>query len=77
MTDLRLVRLAAQATNDIGLSARGDLHALSMAPHVSVRLALSGVGRQEELAPGEIVNRVRARFPDLTPQAVLGPGLFG
>ena len=67
MTDLRLVRLAAQATTDVGLSARGELHSLSMAQHVAVRLALAGVGQQEELSAAEIVKRVRARFPDLPP----------
>lgn len=67
ITDLRLVRLAAQATTDVGLSARGELHSLDMAHHVAVRLALSGVGQEEQLPAAELVDRVRARFPDLPP----------
>ncbi|MCE7001661.1 BREX system serine/threonine kinase PglW [Kibdelosporangium philippinense] len=67
MTDLRLVRLAAQAATDVGLSTRGELHSLGLAQHVAVRLALAGVGHHEKLKPGELVNRVRARFPDLEP----------
>jgi serine/threonine protein kinase len=67
MSDLRLVRLAAQATPDVGLSARGELHSLRLPRHVAVRLALSGVGHQETLGAKEVVARVRARFPDLDP----------
>ncbi|SEP54172.1 BREX system serine/threonine kinase PglW [Amycolatopsis saalfeldensis] len=67
ITDLRLVRLAAQTATDVGLSARGELHSSDMAPHVAVRLALSGVGQREELSPAELIDRVRARFPDLPP----------
>lgn len=65
ITDLRLVRLAAQTATDVGLSARGELHSFDMAPHFAVRLALSGVGQREELSPAELTDRVRARFPDL------------
>lgn len=66
ITDLRLVRLAAQAIADVGLSARGELHSLGMAAHTAVRLALTGVAHAARLAPEELCARVRARFPELS-----------
>lgn len=67
ITDLRLVRLAAQTATEVGLSARGELHSPGMAQYTAVRLALAGVGNHEKLSPEELTDRVRARFPDLLP----------
>lgn len=65
ITDLRLVRLAAQTAPDVALSARGELHPAGMAAHTAVRLALTGVAHNAQLTPEELSARVRARFPDL------------
>lgn len=67
MTDLRLVRLAAQASRDTALSARGELHARDLTASMAVRLALAGLAEAAVLAPDELTARVRARFPQLAP----------
>ncbi|MGH3516401.1 MAG: BREX system serine/threonine kinase PglW [Haloechinothrix sp.] len=65
ITDLRLVRLAAQTSKDAALSARGELHARELPAHTAVRLALAGLARHATLSPEELAARVRARFPHL------------
>ncbi|GAA1228676.1 BREX system serine/threonine kinase PglW [Prauserella halophila] len=67
ITDLRLVRLAAQTSGSAALSTRGELHLRTLAASTAVRLALSGIAQRTELSPEELAARVRARFPDLDP----------
>jgi hypothetical protein len=68
ITDLRLVRLAAQAGRDVGLSTRGELHAGNLAAASALRLACSGLAQSgTECGPDELAQRVRARFPDADP----------
>nr|WP_246300095.1 BREX system serine/threonine kinase PglW [Actinopolyspora biskrensis] len=65
ITDLRLVRLAAQTSRGAALSARGELHAADLPAATAVRLALAGLAETAELSPAELTARVRARFPQL------------
>lgn len=67
MTDLRMVRLAAQTSRNTALSARGELHARDLSASTAIRLALAGLAEAAELAPDELTARVRARFPQLAP----------
>lgn len=67
MTDLRMVRLAAQTSRDTALSARGELHARDLSAATAIRLALAGLAEAAELEPDELTARVRARFPQLAP----------
>lgn len=65
ITDLRLVRLAAQTSRTVALSARGELHAHDLAPATAVALALAGLAESAVLRADELLARVRARFPQL------------
>lgn len=67
LTDLRLLRLAAQTSQRVALSTRGELHPRNLAAATAVAMALSGVPQTTELTPKELTARVRARFPDLDP----------
>lgn len=67
ITDLRLVRLAAQTSQDAALSARGELHARTLPAATAARIALAGIAQNAEFTPAELAARVRVRFPELDP----------
>ncbi len=63
-SDSRLVRLAATVAG-VGVSGRGELHALALTPTVALTLALKGLAQTEKLSATEVRDRVAARFPQL------------
>lgn len=67
ITDLRLVRLAAQTSQHAALSARGELHPATLPAATAVRMALAGIPQNAEFTPAELAARVRVRFPELNP----------
>jgi len=62
---IQLVRTAARLSARGAATRRGELHARDLAPRDAVRIALGAVAADQEVKPTEIVERVRARFPDL------------
>lgn len=76
----RLTRVAAQASTRAAASGRGELHDRDLALGDAVRLTLGAVAAGVGLAPREVADRVRARFPAVPPvpgrpalDALLGP----
>ncbi len=67
LADQRMVRLATGLSGTAVLSGREELHHRDLDPAVALRLALAGVGAAQPLAAQEIRDRVRARFPALSP----------
>jgi serine/threonine protein kinase len=59
---LRRVTLAAAASTHAAASGAGELHHRDLAPVAALELTFSGFGGQQ-LAPDEIRERVRVRFP--------------
>jgi serine/threonine protein kinase len=59
---LRRVTLAAAASKQAAASGAGDLHHRDLAPVAALELTFAGFGGQQ-LAPEEIRERVRVRFP--------------
>jgi serine/threonine protein kinase len=67
LEDARLLRLAAELARDAVLSGSNELYHRDLSFTDALRLALSGAGGTEAVAPHEIRDRVRARFPALAP----------
>ena len=65
--DARLLRLAAELARDAVLSGSNELYHRDLSITEAMRLALRGVGGTEAVAPHEVRDRVRARFPALAP----------
>ncbi|WP_158319220.1 BREX system serine/threonine kinase PglW [Actinoplanes xinjiangensis] len=63
--DIRLVRLAARLATRAGASWQGELHDRHLDAAVAVRNALGGVAPSQQLTVRDLLDRVRARFPDL------------
>lgn len=63
----RLARLAAATSRQAGASGQAELHHLDMSPGRALALTLPAVTPSQRLDPGEVRERVRARFPDLAP----------
>lgn len=61
----RLLRLAGALARDAALSGSLELHSRDLPVAVALRLALSGAASMQQLAPQEIRDRFRARFPAL------------
>ena len=66
-TDARLLRLAAALSTGVALSGADELHDRGLDVGLALSLALKGVGGAQPLAPQEVRDRVRARFPALPP----------
>ncbi|TFI42226.1 BREX system serine/threonine kinase PglW [Rhodococcus sp. 1R11] len=59
----RLIRLSAAGSTRAGVTGRGELYNLAIAPSTSLSVALSGIAQSETLSPSQIQSRVAARFP--------------
>jgi hypothetical protein len=67
MTDTRLLRLAAELAHDAVLSGSNELYHRDLSLTEAMTLALRGAGGTQAVAPHEVRDRVRARFPALPP----------
>jgi serine/threonine protein kinase len=65
LSDTRLLRLAAVLAQDAAVSGSNELYHRDLAPTDALALALRGAGGSQAVAPHEIRERVRARFPAL------------
>ncbi len=67
LSDTRLLRLAAALAQDAALSGSNELYHRDLSATEALALALRGVGGTQAVAPHEVRDRVRARFPALPP----------
>lgn len=65
--DSRLVAVAAQVSTRAAASGRDELHDRDLPPAAAVELTLAGLPTGAGLAPREVADRVRARFPAVAP----------
>jgi len=65
LSDTRLLRLAATLANDAAVSGSNELYQRDASLTDALALALQGAGGSQAVAPHEIRDRVRARFPAL------------
>ena len=65
LSETRLLRLAAELAQDAVLSGSNELYNRDLSLTDAVTLALRGAGGSQAVAPHEIRDRVRARFPAL------------
>jgi serine/threonine protein kinase len=65
LSDARLLRLAAELAQDAVLSGSNELYHRDLSLTDALALALRGAGGNQAVAPHEIRDRVRARFPAL------------
>jgi serine/threonine protein kinase len=63
----RLVRLAAELARDAALAGSGDLYPRDLPAVTAVTIALSGIGATQAITAQEVQDRVRAKFPLLSP----------
>jgi hypothetical protein len=67
IADSRLLFLAALTSARSAVSGRGELHDRDLALADALRLTLGSIASGVGLAPREVADRVRARFPALPP----------
>jgi serine/threonine protein kinase len=67
LSDTRLLRLAAALGQDAAVSGSNELYHRDLSLTDALALALRGAGGSQAVAPHEIRDRVRARFPALPP----------
>lgn len=67
LSDTRLLRLAAALAQDAALSGSNELYHRDLSLTDALALALRGAGGGQAVAPHEVRDRVRARFPALPP----------
>ncbi|MBK6874123.1 MAG: BREX system serine/threonine kinase PglW [Kineosporiaceae bacterium] len=60
---IRLVRLAASLSTHAASSGAGELHHRDLSQRAALELAFVGFGGGQQLAPDEVRERVRVRFP--------------
>jgi serine/threonine protein kinase len=65
LSDTRLLRLAAALAQNAAVSGSNELFHRDLSPTDALALALRGAGGSQAVAPHEIRDRVRARFPAL------------
>jgi serine/threonine protein kinase len=65
LSDTRLLRLAAALAQDAAVSGSNELYHRDLSLTDALALALRGAGGSQPVAPHEIRDRVRARFPAL------------
>lgn len=63
-SDVRLVRLAAAVSSGAAVSARLEFYPVGMPPRRAVEEARAALLDRRGLEPGEVADRVRARFPE-------------
>jgi hypothetical protein len=64
---MRLVRLGAAMSAKAAASGAGELHHRDLSQVAALELTFKDFGGGQQLSPGEIRDRVRARFPALPP----------
>ena len=66
LTDGRLIRLAAAASQATGASSALELYPASLSPARALRLARAGLAAADDLTVDDVRDRVRSRFPLVT-----------
>ncbi len=64
LSETRLVRLAAAASQESAVSSRLDLYPRGMSAERALRLSANGLLAGGEITPAEIVARIATRFPE-------------
>lgn len=62
----RLSSLGASLNSGLAASSQGELHSRELAPAHALALAVENVGPNQTFQPKELIDRVAARFPDLS-----------
>jgi serine/threonine protein kinase len=70
-----LLRIAVNASTEVALSARGELHMRAMPVGTALRIVLQGVSSSDSFDRAELESRLRARFPALSASVPRRPDL--
>src|ERR1039458_544048 len=65
LADGRLLRLAAAASQQVGVSSALELYPVTLEPVRALRLTRQGLATASELTADDVVTRVRTRFPQV------------
>jgi serine/threonine protein kinase len=61
-----LLRIGVNASTEVELSARGEIHASAMPVEAALRIVLQGISSEDWFDRAELESRLRARFPALS-----------
>lgn len=70
-----LLRLAADSSTEVTLSARDELHSPALPIADALRLVLTGLSQADSFSPKELRSRLAARFPQLSKRLPARPEL--
>ena len=70
-----LLRIGATASTEVALSARGEIHAVSLPVNAALQVVLHGVSAGDSFTRTELESRLAARFPALSASVPRRPDL--